>query len=176
MAIAALVLGILTFVCLGPIAGILAIVFGILGLKKAKESGVGKGMSIAGIVLGAVGSVIAIIVFFALVVGTNNAADRINDAFGKADPSDYDITTDSCKVDQYGFVEFEGTITNTANKDMNFTINTEIRSSGSNVLLDSPSTFVQINEGDTAKWSVSTSIDKATNIDCKVSSVDDFFN
>ena len=33
MAVAALVLGILTFVCLGPVAGILAIVFGILGMK-----------------------------------------------------------------------------------------------------------------------------------------------
>lgn len=47
LAIAALVLGILTFVCLGPIAGVLAIIFGFLGLKKANEmGGTGKGMSI----------------------------------------------------------------------------------------------------------------------------------
>jgi len=176
MAVAALVLGILTFVCLGPIAGVLAIVFGILGIKKANEVGTGRGMSIAGIILGAVGSVIAIIVFIAIVAGTNDVADRIDDAFGTADPSDYDITTDSCSVDQYGFVEFEGTIENTADRDMNFTINTEIRESGSKVLLDSPSTYVSINEGDTVRWSVSSSLDDATNIDCTVESVNDFFN
>ena len=61
-------LGILTFVCLGPIAGVLAIIFGFLGLKKANEmGGTGKGMSIAGIVLGAVGT-IASILFLVLVV------------------------------------------------------------------------------------------------------------
>jgi hypothetical protein len=176
MAVAALVLGILTFVCLGPIAGVLAIVFGILGMKKAKETGVGKGMSIAGIVLGAVGTVLTIVLFFVFVIAADNVSNSIDDAFGKADPADYDITTDTCKVDQYGFVEFDGTIKNTASKDMNFTINTEIRESGSNVLLDSPSTYVTVNENDTVKWSVSSSLDSATNIECKVDSVNDFFN
>lgn len=176
MAVAALVLGILTFVCLGPIAGVLAIVFGFLGVKKANESGVGKGMSIAGIVLGAVGTVLSIVLLFVFVIAADNVSNSLNDAFGAADPSDYDITTDSCKVDQFGFVEFDGTIKNTASKDMNFTINTEIRESGSNVVLDSPSTYVTVNKNDTTKWSVSAVLDNATNIECKVDSVNDFFN
>ena len=68
-AIAALVLGICAFVfCWIPvlnwILGILAVVFGIIALvKKAK-----KGMAITGLVLGAVGLLVAIISFFGLAI------------------------------------------------------------------------------------------------------------
>jgi prepilin-type processing-associated H-X9-DG protein len=53
MAVASLILG-LVFFC-SPISSILAIVFGILGLKKTKDPNVGgSGMAIAGIVLGGI--------------------------------------------------------------------------------------------------------------------------
>lgn len=66
--IAALVLGIISAVlfCLWYISipcGILAIIFGILGIKSSK-----KGMSIAGLVTGAIGLVVSIIIFFTLVM------------------------------------------------------------------------------------------------------------
>ena len=86
MAIAALVLGILTFVCLGPIAGILAIVFGFLGMKKANETGTGKGMSIAGIVLGIVGTVLSIILFIVLVVAGDSVRQRAGRRSGRSTP------------------------------------------------------------------------------------------
>lgn len=57
MAVAALVLGIvglMTFwtVWLGAILGILAIVFGIVGMNRAKQGAPNKGLAIAGLVLG----------------------------------------------------------------------------------------------------------------------------
>ena len=66
--IAALVLGIISLVlfCLWYISipcGILAIIFGILGIKSTK-----KGMSIAGVVTGAIGLVVSIVIFFMLVI------------------------------------------------------------------------------------------------------------
>lgn len=66
--IAALVLGIVAIVlcCIWYISipcGILAVIFGILGIKSSK-----KGMSIAGLITGAIGLVISIIIFFTLVV------------------------------------------------------------------------------------------------------------
>ena len=74
MAVAALVLGILTFFCLGPIAGVLAIIFGIIGLGKAKEmGGTGRGMSIAGIVLGIVGTVVSVIFIIILIVAAGDS-------------------------------------------------------------------------------------------------------
>ena len=65
--IAALVLGIIAIVCccvwyISIPCGILAIIFGIVGIKSTK-----KGMSIAGLITGAIGLVISIIMFVALV-------------------------------------------------------------------------------------------------------------
>lgn len=62
MAITALVLGIVGvlnsfFPCtcwiFGYPCGILAVIFGILGLKKAKTTGKGKGLALTGLILGA---------------------------------------------------------------------------------------------------------------------------
>ena len=66
--IAALVLGIIAIVlcCIWYISipcGILAIIFGIVGIKSSK-----KGMSIAGLVTGAIGLIISVLIFFALVI------------------------------------------------------------------------------------------------------------
>ncbi|MCR6493056.1 DUF4190 domain-containing protein [Cellulomonas sp. P24] len=63
MAIAALVLGLAGIVTAGA-AGILGLIFGIIGMRQISRTGdAGKGMAIAGIVLGSLG-----ILFFALVV------------------------------------------------------------------------------------------------------------
>jgi hypothetical protein len=55
-----LVLGILSLVCLGFLAGIPAIITGFMGRKKAKMTGEGAGMSLAGIITGAIGTVLSI--------------------------------------------------------------------------------------------------------------------
>ena len=81
--IAALVLGIIAIVlcCVWYISipcGILAIIFGIIGIKSSK-----KGMSIAGLITGAVGLVISIIIFIALVflgmvIGLSDGLDGLD--------------------------------------------------------------------------------------------------
>jgi hypothetical protein len=181
MAIAALVLGIvavvLFFTCgLGIFAGVLALVFGFLGLGRSKASGQGKGMSLAGLVLGAIG-IIGGILFIVLVffVG-DTVSDNVDDAFGEADPSDYELVTESCEIDEFGFVTFEGTIENTAGQSMDFEILTEIRDKDTDAVLDDPSTFVFISEGDTVDWSVVASVDEGSDVECRVESVDNFGN
>ncbi len=81
--IAALVLGIIAIVlcCVWYISvpcGILAIIFGIIGIKSSK-----KGMSIAGLITGAIGLVISIImfvalVFFGMVIGLSEGLDSLD--------------------------------------------------------------------------------------------------
>lgn len=81
--IAALVLGIIAivFCCVWYISipcGILAIIFGIVGIKSSK-----KGMSIAGLITGAIGLVISIImfvalVFFGMVIGLSEGLDSLD--------------------------------------------------------------------------------------------------
>ena len=69
-AVLALVSGLL--LCLGPLTGITAIIAGILGLKAAKDDsrGVGgRGLSMAGIILGALNLVITLAAAVLFVVG-----------------------------------------------------------------------------------------------------------
>jgi uncharacterized membrane protein YvbJ len=56
MAVAALVMGILSFVVFGPLA-VLAIVFGALGISQTNKDPAlkGKGMAVAGLVMGIIG-------------------------------------------------------------------------------------------------------------------------
>lgn len=80
----ALIMGLLQFVCLGTIGSILAIVFGILGRKKAKQGlATNGGMATAGLILGIVGIVLSIIgaIIFVFVIGwgvsvANDAVDQ----------------------------------------------------------------------------------------------------
>ena len=58
MAIASLVLGIVSLLLFGIIAGPLAIIFGAL---RVKPGSAGRGMAIAGIILGALGTIGAIV-------------------------------------------------------------------------------------------------------------------
>lgn len=69
LAIASLVCGVLSFLCCSVLTGIPAIVLGIMAMMKEKADPMrygGKGMSIAGIVLGAI-SILIMIVYLILV-------------------------------------------------------------------------------------------------------------
>jgi hypothetical protein len=73
MAVTGMVLGILAtglfFTSLiAVVLGILAIVFSILGIKKARRVGTGKGMAIAGLATGIVGIALAIVLVMAIAV------------------------------------------------------------------------------------------------------------
>ncbi len=63
-----LILGLLSIFCFGFLTGIAAIITGVVGRKKAQENGQGAGMALAGIITGAIGSLISIIAIFVLVV------------------------------------------------------------------------------------------------------------
>ena len=96
MGTAALVMGILQFVCLGPIASILAIVFGAIGRSKAKQGlATNGGVATAGFWLGIAGLILSVIgaIIFAIVLalGINVASDTLdpvnNQQTGLADGS-----------------------------------------------------------------------------------------
>jgi hypothetical protein len=56
MATASLVLGILGLFL--PILGVLALIFGGIGISKANQGATGKGLAIAGLVLGIIGTLV----------------------------------------------------------------------------------------------------------------------
>lgn len=92
--VAALVMGILQFVCLGPIGSILAIVFGVIGRKKAKQGLATNGsvatagfwLGIAGVILSVVGAIaVAIIAVFGVTAASNALDLTNNERTGLAD-------------------------------------------------------------------------------------------
>lgn len=178
MAIAALVLGIVSFVCLGPIAGVLAVVFGFLGLKKANEiAGRGKGMAIAGLVLGIIGTVVWIIILVVFVFAADKASNSIDDWGGKADSSDYRLTVEKCETDSLGYPVMSGEIKNLTNSDKSYTFDYEFRDGRGN-LLDSGTSFPErIPKNDSVTWSIDsfTSVSSGT-IRCEITQVNNWFN
>jgi hypothetical protein len=66
-AIASLVCGIISLFILGPILGVVAIVLGVMARKEiAADPGLeGEGMALAGIITGAIGAVLAIVLIAA---------------------------------------------------------------------------------------------------------------
>lgn len=80
LAVASLVLGILSllsfFTIVPPfIMGGLAVIFGIIGLSKAKQGAPNKGLAIAGLICGAAG-IVATIAFIALVFTTGDVTSN----------------------------------------------------------------------------------------------------
>lgn len=64
LGIAALVLGILSLFCLGFVGGILAVIFGRMGMKKAEQGlATNGGVAKAGFILGIIGIVLSVIYF-----------------------------------------------------------------------------------------------------------------
>ncbi len=180
LAVAALVLGVLTFLCLGPLGAVLAIVFGILGLRAARQSGVGRGMSIAGIALGGVGVVFDAVVIVLIIAAAGRAGTSLQHLAGPADPSSYQIHTDSCSVDGVGQTTFTGTITNETSSAKNFTVNAEFRDPANGLLVDTGDTIVSdIPAGSTSHWQIiadNSQTQSGDRVTCHVSSVDNFFN
>lgn len=88
MGTAALVMGILQFVCLGTIASILAIIFGKIGMNKAKQGlatngGMAKAgfwLGIAGVILSILGIILAVFLIAAGVIFVNNSIDPANNS------------------------------------------------------------------------------------------------
>ena len=80
MAVAALVLGIVGLVTsiipflfvIGPICDVLAIIFGTIGLRRAKRGADNKSMAVAGLILGICGVVIVILWVLLIVVAIHS--------------------------------------------------------------------------------------------------------
>lgn len=79
LAVASLVLGILSLFC-SLLTGIPAVVCGFLGLSKANRVGAGKGMAIAGMVLGVVGTVVSGVGIYFAVRGVKTGVAKVQGA------------------------------------------------------------------------------------------------
>jgi hypothetical protein len=190
-ATAALILGIVSFVCLGPIAGIVAMVLGFSAKKKAKEmGGIGAGQATAGIVLGAIGTVlwtIGMILFLVLGVWAANETEDASKEFNKAveesnerldrngevaKSSDYDITNQEVDVSSFGSVTFSASIENTADFDTGFTIEVQCEGNLGETLTQEGYAY-SMSPGDKDNFEAYFSFDtETTSATCEIQSVE----
>ena len=142
LAVTAMILGIVS-ICFSVFTGIPAIIFGVLGKKKAAETGVGSGQALTGIILGIIGIVIGIVwLVFVVFIGTT--ADKVSNDFEKsikestksyedqqdrngevADSLDFMITDEEVDVSSYGSITYSAFLENTADFESGFTVTVE---------------------------------------------------
>ena len=178
MALVSLILGIVSFFCLWGIGGILAIVFGILGMGKAKQmNGTGKGMSIAGLILGVINIVGTVLFIIIVAVAGNKASNEISSWTGKADPSQYSYTIDSCEVDSLGYPSMMLTVKNSTSKSKSWTFDYEFRTASGSVI-DSGTTLPESVPGNDSVLVDIAGFTKASkgSVKCSITGVNNWFN
>ena len=152
LALTGMILGVVALLlCLIPIVngfalflGVLALIFGIIGLVKTRDGRPGKSMAIAAIVMSVlagigfgVSTAIAVAAVDAMDQAVNEAADDLDEDLGRMDGSGTDdiLATDlavdlgkfEATEDEYGFVEtrLPVTVTNKANEKFTYDIQVE---------------------------------------------------
>lgn len=178
MAVAALVLGILSFFCLGPLGGVLAVVFGVIGMNKAKEmAGTGHGMSIAGLILGIIGTILWMIVAIVFFVAADEASDSFSNWSGTVDSSKYEITIERCGLGSFDSPEMTVTLRNKSSDEKSYILNYEFRTS-SGALIASGSSFPETFPANGSKAVEISSFGDSgpSNIRCEITSVENWFN
>lgn len=132
----------------GGVLAVLALVFGVRGLRRSRVDGVGRGPAIAGIVMGAVGLAATVIGVVLSVIVLRAVIDYVEPG-----PNITEVT--SCTADGQD-VRVEGTITNRSGDVRDYTVFVE---------LDRTTEFAIVEDvaaGDSAAWSVDLTIASAT--------------
>lgn len=166
LAIAAFVLGLLWLCTIGSLLGI---IFGFVGLAQIKGSRQrGRGLAIAGIVLGVVG-IVATIAVTVLVV--NKADDVLEQDPGEVD----DVVLEACGTNAQGRPEARLIVTNDSSKPSTYVIIVEFGGDGSTDAVEfTPLEVVQ--PGQRVVTTVSTAQDFSSEITCDITYVQRFAN
>jgi hypothetical protein len=130
-AVAALVLGIIGFLFgfipltffMAGLLGILAVIFGVVGRKRAKQRGLKTGTATTGTVFGILAIIMSIVGLIILVTVVNDTSNKLNDIGGGASPSKYQVTVSNCTLDPtLNVPTASGTLVNTSGSQKSFIV------------------------------------------------------
>ncbi len=76
-------------------AGVVGIILGAVGLSKSKKAGMGNGLALAGIIVGAISTVFGILFFTLLMIGASAIVSTCADAA----PGAQVVTSDGTRID-----------------------------------------------------------------------------
>lgn len=199
LAVTSLVLGIISIVsaCVGYFAGIPAIIFGVMGKKKAAQmNGIGSGQAVGGLVMGIIGTVAGVIftiLFFVGAFAADNAANDFSKSYEKArkeaeksaneyeeqqsrkgddaKKADFNITKAEVDVGTYGYITYSAYIENTSDFETGFKV--KIRCEGDLGDVDTQPTYAySLSPGDKENLQAYFSFDQDTSsVDCEATEV-----
>jgi hypothetical protein len=170
IAVAAMVCGIIAVVigwvpvlfAIGAVLAILAIIFGIVGLRRARTSGRRRGFAITGLVTGVVGIPIAVVgLVFTVVVF--RAIDRYEN------PPDSTSSIESCVLEE-GRARAEGELRNDGSRRSKFTVYVEFRALPSGPTIERAATVPSTAPGETSRFVVDQRIE-GDDVECEISTV-----
>ena len=171
LASAAMVLGILAvatawmpfIVVVGAIAAILAVAFGLVGLRRSQASGVGRNRAIVGLATGASGLIAGVlgVVLTVIVVGVYD--DYLN-------PAPHEVTITSCTV-AGSRATATGTVTNLGDSTADFSIVVDfVRPGTDNVDRQGRTDVDEVAAGDSIEFTVERQV-SLDDVDCIVNDV-----
>ena len=134
-------------VLFGAILAVLALVFGIIGVKRSRTAGVGRGASIAGIVMGSMGIV-------ASVVGVILSIVVLREVIRFVEPGETATEITACSVDGRR-ADVRGTITNLDDEAREYTLFVEVGGRTEPVVVD------ELQPGETGDWSTVVTMSSA---------------
>lgn len=136
----------------GAVLAVLALVFGIQGLRRSHATSSGRGKSIAGIVLGAVGIGLA-------VLGTILSVVVFREVRAFLDAAPHDVEVLDCAVAD-GVARASGTLTNLADEPAEFSIFITVRTAERTTEAGDPREIERLAPGATADWQVTTLVER----------------
>jgi predicted metalloprotease len=126
-------------VVIGATLTVLALVFGGIGLRRSRASGVGRGASIAGIVMGGLGVA-------ASVVGVVLSVLVVQEVLRFAEPGEVSTDVTACELDGRR-AQVDGTVTNLDDEPHEYTLFVELGDRTDVVIVD------ELEPGETTTWS-----------------------
>ncbi len=170
IAVAALVCGIVSVAlgwipvlfAIGAVLAVLAIIFGIVGLRRARTSGHRKGFAVTGLVTGSIGLLVAVggLVF---TIALFRAIDRYEN------PPESSISIESCGVDA-GRAHVEGELRNDGDRSSRFTVHVEFRALPSGPSIERLVSVRSTPPGETTRFVADQRLD-ADEVECEITDV-----
>jgi hypothetical protein len=170
IALAAMVCGIVSVVVgwgpyvfwAGAVLAVLALIFGLVGLRRARETGHRKGFAIAGVVTGAFGIPIAVVGLL-FTIATHRAYDRYEN------PPDTTSSIDSCEIES-GHAYAAGELRNDGTRASRFTVVVEFRALPEGHAIERSTSLPSTAPGRTARFAVSQRF-AAEFVECEITDV-----
>jgi hypothetical protein len=170
IAIAAMVCGTVSVVlgwipvvfAIAVVLAVLAIIFGIVGVRRARESGRRRGFAIAGLVTGAFGIPVAVVGLL-FTIAVFEAFDRYEN------PPESTSSIESCEVEA-GRARAEGELRNEGNRASRFTVYVTFRSMPSGFTIERITTVPSTPPGRTTRFAVNQFL-SAEFVECEITGV-----